>query len=922
MRTVTVKALVALCLLGMFFLALHGQNPAGARGVAPAPPTLGLEEGTLDFETPDFTLKLVRASQTVAALSPKGANGFDFTPADRLDARASDRFNSLGDITFRVSVGNSGTWQDYSTSAARRPVQALTATAPVLAAANLASTLPAECPLDVTRRWLIERGRLVLRFDVTNKTGDSVRIGALGLPMIFNNMLRGRQLSQMQEVNSFTDPAINQDGGYVQVTRLNGLGPVLLVVPDGKTPLEAWRLLNEPNGPNNVFQRGNPYEGVFEWMVHSAAYAENEWKGRQPWNAPTLSVLPPGQTQQYGVVFLVAPEIRDVEQTLAANNRPVAVGIPGYILPTDLDARLFLNYPRKVVSIEISPARAIAVTADAPTRSGWKSYTLRGRTWGRAQLLAKYEDGTQQSISYTVIKPASEAVADLGRFLFTRHWYVDPTDPFGRSPSVMTYDRGNNRIVLQDARAWIAGLGDEGGSGPWLTAAMKIYGQPNKEEIAKFEQFIDGVLWGNLQYSEGPRQYGVKKSVFYHDPAALPNYAYDPAINWGSWTSWNKASAEAVNRAYDYPHVTAAYWSMYRLARNTQGLVTHHTWDWYLNQAFQTANYLGTHNNIGNSRDGLMDGTIFLMLLDDLKREGWQSQATAVEGQLKARADEWNRRALPFGSEMAWDSTGQEQIYGVTKYFGYDDKAKITLNSILGYMPSIPNWGYNGNARRFWDFFYGAAPGGATERQIHHYGSGLNAIPVLSAFREDPSDLHLLRVGYGGAMGGLSNIDQEGFASAAFHSLPQNMRWDTYSGDYGPNFFGIAANAGTYLIRHEEFGWQAFGGNVTVDGDWIRLKPLDAFRRRVFIAPTGLWLELDSGTFDTVELHARTHAVRVGLSPATSFASTARLRMDQPAKMTGVGTYRIKETFSSERGAFTVPLMRALRWIEITDEVR
>jgi hypothetical protein len=88
-------------------------------------------------------------------------------------------------------------------------------------------------------------------------------------------------------------------------------------------------------------------------------------------------------------------------------------------------------------------------------------------------------------------------------------------------------------------------------------------------------------------------------------------------------------------------------------------------------------------------------------------------------------------------------------------------------------------------------------------------------------------------------MGGLSNIDQEGFASAAFHSLPQNMRWDTYSGDYGPNFFGIAANAGTYLIRHEEFGWQAFGGNVTVDGDWIKLKPLDAFRRRVFIAPPG-----------------------------------------------------------------------------------
>src|SRR5436190_328969 len=82
------------------------------------------------------------------------------------------------------------------------------------------------------------------------------------------------------------------------------------------------------------------------------------------------------------------------------------------------------------------------------------------------------------------------------------------------------------------AHGWIAGLGDEGGSGSWLAAAMKEFGQPNRDEIAKYEQFIDGVLWGNLQYSEGPRQYGVRKSLFYHDPAALPGFAYDSRIDW------------------------------------------------------------------------------------------------------------------------------------------------------------------------------------------------------------------------------------------------------------------------------------------------------------------------------------------------------------------------------------------------------
>jgi hypothetical protein len=877
------------------------------------------QDSTLDLVTPDFSLKLVRASQTVAALEPRGAGGFDFTPADRLANRAADRFNGLGDLTLRTRVGTSGPWQDYSSSAARHPVEPLAVTLPTLAAADLAATLPSDCPVQVVRRWMLDDGHLVLQFELKNKGSLPVQIGALGMPMIFNNMLTGRSLTQMVEVNSFYDPAINEDGGYLQVTRLNGHGPALLVVPYGKTPFEAWRILNEPNGANNMFARGNPYEGSFEWMVHSLAYGENEWKGKEEWNPPSMATLAPNETRRYGVKFLVSPEIRDIERTLAENGRPVAVGIPGYILPMDVNAQLFLNYPHKVTSIRSEPAGAIAVEEHSLKQSVWKTYTLHGKTWGRMRLIIGYDDGVLQALSYYVIKPASQAVADLGNFLFTRQWYVEPGDPFHRSPSVMTYDRANNRIVTQDARAWIAGLGDEGGSGSWLAAAMKEFGQPNKEEIAKFEQFVDGVLWGGLQYSEGPRQYGVRKSLFYHDPAALPDFPYDSKLNWGSWTSWNKAAAEAVNRAYNYPHVTAAYWAMYHIARNHPGLVTHHDWNWYLDHAFQTANYLGTHNNIGNSRDGLMDGSIFLLLLDDLKRENWTSQATALEAQLKGHADEWSRRPVPFGSEMAWDSTGQEEIYGVTKYFGANDKAQITLDSVLGFMPSIPHWGYNGNARRFWDFFYGAAPGGTSERQLHHYGSGLNAIPVLSAFRSTPDDAYLLRVGYGGAMGGLSNIDQEGFAGTAFHSFPQNMRWDTYSGDYGPNFFGVAVNSGTYVVNLPEFGWQAFGGNLKVNGDWVRVDILDAFRQRVYIAPRGLWLTLDSGTFEAVEIQTKTHAVRVALSRSNSSTPQARLRIEQPAKIAGVGRFQLMETFPFEREAYTIPLQTKTRWVQLID---
>ena len=882
----------------------------------PQPPaTLGLDQGYLDLDTPDFKLRLVKASQTIAALEPKTAPGFDFTPADRLSQRAADRYHHLGDLILRVRVGRSGPWRSYDTADSRKPVEPLTAAGSTLAVANLSPTLPSDIPLQIKRSWIVENGRLVLRFDVKNKTAEPVQIGAFGLPMVFNNMITGRNLREAHEKCSFSDPYIGEDAGYLQVTRLSGAGPALVVVPDGLTPFEAYQLLNEPTRPSQTF------EGAFAWMVHSKAYAEDEWRGAEPWNPASWAEFPPGESKTFGVKFLLADGIRNIEATLAQDNRPVAIGIPGYVLPMDIEGRLFINDKRNVKVFRVDPEGALEIKKESVRAKKWQVFRVRGKKWGRARLALINDDRTIQSISYYVIKPSVQTVADLGNFLFTRQWFDEPNDPFRRSPSVMSYDRETNKIVTQDSRVWIAGLGDEGGSGSWLAAAMKQFGQPRKEEIAKFEQFIDRVLWGGLQYKEGPNQYGVRKSLFYYSPTDVPGFTYDPALNWTTWTSWKKADAESIGRGYNYPHVIAAYWSMYRLARNHSGLVTNHSWEWYLDQAYETARFMfgrrpDGRRRVGYVELGLMEGDVIVALLDDLKREAWQEKAQVIESLMRERTDRWRQDPYPFGSEMAWDSTGQEEVYAWCKYFGYDDKALVSLNSIIGYMPTLPHWGYNGNARRYWDFLYGGKIR-RIERQLHHYGSGLNAIPVLAHYRDHPEDDYLLRVGYGGTMGALSNIDQEGFASAAFHSFPSTLKWDPYSGDYGPNFFGHAFNIGTYVINHPEFGWQSFGGNLSVKGNWVSVQPLDSFRKRVFIAWLGLWLTLDAGTFDRVDINTKSLEVRLTLSPADAFTPNARLRVQRSAKLTQLGTFTTRQKFVKERDAFTIPLRRSSTAIEL-----
>ena len=220
---------------------------------------------------------------------------------------------------------------------------------------------------------------------------------------------------------------------------------------------------------------------------------------------------------------------------------------------------------------------------------------------------------------------------------------------------------------------------------------------------------------------------------------------------------------------------------------------------------------------------------------------------------MKQRADRWNSEAYPFGSEMAWDSTGQEEIFAWTEFFGYKDKAGVALDSILGYMPAIPHWGYNGNARRYWDFIYGGAPGGTIERQIHHYGSGINAIPVLArvprASRRRLPAAHRLRRIDGRAHG----IDQDGFPSAAFHSYPQNSALGRLHRRLRTELLRPCGDApAPTIVDHPAFGWVAFGGNLRMQNGWVTVQTLDSMRQRVYIAPLGLYLTLDRGTVGDV----------------------------------------------------------------------
>ncbi|KAG6879326.1 hypothetical protein C0992_003543 [Termitomyces sp. T32_za158] len=779
-----------------------------------------------------------------------------------MEKRQSNGQYHLGDLTFRVRKVGSTAWVNGDTSTARRTVTAVSTSGTTLAAANLSPTLPSSSLLNITRRWVVQDDVLQLLFDVTNSQNTAVEIGALGIPLEFNNIFTDRTAAETNTLCSLFDPYIGQDAGYVQVTPLLGTLPPLVVLPVGNSPLEGWRFLPESTSADPFYQ-SQTFEGLYEWQFHTLAYAQQEWAAVTPWNAATSTILQAGQTRTYGVQFRLAPSIRDIEGTVRSANRPVAVGIPGYILPMDQTGKLFLNYSNDVRSINVSPTGALTWSVNTEAKTGrWVGYS---------------------------ITPHTMTVGNLGNFLTTSQWFNSTTDPFLRSPSVISYDREVNAVVKDDPRAWIPGLSDEAGAGSWLAATMKQYVQPNAAEVAKLEQFATKILWGSIQNEDGT----VKKSVYFYQPTLLPSYPYPTTIFWGNWWSWNRAASFATDRAYDYVHVAAAYWALYRVA-----------------PVFTISTMTG--NRAGFANDGLMGETMIRFLLDDLRREGLTANATLVENRMRARENVWAGERFPFGSEMAWDSTGQEGVYAWATYFNDSQTATNALNSILAYQPLIPHWGYNGNARRYWDNIYGGKLQ-RIERQIHHYGSGLNALPLISAFEASPTDYYLLRVGYGGISGPLSNIDQGGFASASFHSFADTLKWDGYSGDYGPNFSGHSMGIGTFIVNHPDFGWQAFGGNVISTSPAVEVQIRDSVRRRVYVAPLGTLLSVDAGAFSLISYDPSAQTVTVTITAVPDGAKAAasaphgRLVIEQKAALRGVTLLKPTTHLSFTAGAYNIP---------------
>ena len=337
------------------------------------------------------------------------------------------------------------------------------------------------------------------------------------------------------------------------------------------------------------------------------------------------------------VAYQLVDGVRGVDDALVQQGNASIRAVPGYILSTEMrNAKLYVHPPAhaSAVTFDISGTGNLTLTAERPSSSSssspYRAYHIAPHTAGRVNLAVHFHATPNRSlptttahVSLLVLPPFRAHLESLGRFTAQNQW-VDGTssDPFGRASSVMPYDFEARSIVWQDERSYVVGLSDEAGAGPGLQLMMSQRYAPTAGPLRLLDSYINQTLWGvkappDVPYATSVQNanYSVRASMFWYPN--MTAYAYEVRNGWDQdrasqlWRSYKYAThctaphlsacqpalllcspqprlCLCATACFSYVHPTVLYHSMYRVARDYDGLQRLYGWEWYLNQAVQT----------------------------------------------------------------------------------------------------------------------------------------------------------------------------------------------------------------------------------------------------------------------------------------------------------------------------------------------
>lgn len=817
----------------------------------------------------------------------------------------------MGELMFQTKLEGEETWTESMTSASQggstaRTIQQVDADTVQVTYEN------AEEDKGIKDFKLVETYKLVddkLQWSITveNINDTDLTFGDFGLPLPFNEYWTGR--SQPYEESVVDHSFVGQDSSYIYASRPSGQGKFLLMTPDVSTGAgfeyqDHWRINNGHAGSAWAQDQAGWANGLNVFYIHSdvikstgSSYLEN-----------TTLTLKAGESKTYTFHFSAAESETDMKTQLYKAGIIDAVAVPSMAFAVNMPAKFYLHTSyaaEEIENIEIKCAHDTGLYeglqnsvsnklectkaegtsyeyVETVTKNGeqYHVYNLRLSCLGANHMEITYGDGKRTTLQFYAMDSAEDALELHADFVAEKTQVDAEGEIWDKIFDDWMMDTKSVRGVYTGYFGW----GDDWGftHGEYL-AEKNVY-QPDAEQIQAVDEYLDTFIWNSLM-KEHQNDYLVNDWLDYE-----PN-------NTGQGTS----------RGYAYPHVYNTYFSMYKIAEKYPDMVEYiEDKDTYLLRAAKILRALYSSGVGYNWDTGLMGESTTPAIIDALNKEGYYSEAEAIENIMSRKYNNFKNAKYPYGSEYAYDNTGEEAVYTLAKLNdNLDMMGKIDLKT-RACRGLQPIWYHYANptticGENWWNFQYTASlagycmddwlrlqDNGMTEDELAdaarvNYAAKLANLTAINSGQidADPENIGTVAWTYQSELG---NSGGQGTGGGKIHN-----GWRQMSGEADTGLFGAMQILSADVATDNIFGLFGYGCQVTEENGYYRVTPLDGLYTRLNFINERLSIELDRDQYNQAVVSTAADEIQLTMKNLEASAHSSDLELTGLA----AGSYQI-----------------------------
>jgi hypothetical protein len=140
---------------------------------------------------------------------------------------------------------------------------------------------------------------------------------------------------------------------------------------------------------------------------------------------------------------------------------------------------------------------------------------------------------------------------------------------------------------------------------------------PVQSEVTALDNYIQNFVWNAGQPTGGLQR--TTNETFSYAVYGIPD-----------WHNLRTNNSLSIGRGYDYPHIIAMYYGMYRVAKYHPEVTTVLSAQEYLTRAHGTAMAMFSYGGGQATQIGLMNEVVIPDVIDALQAEGMTNQAATL----------------------------------------------------------------------------------------------------------------------------------------------------------------------------------------------------------------------------------------------------------------------------------------------------